>query len=65
MTRAPWSDPPLPWIAASTAAAAVVFDPLASNRTETWKGPKKVFLTASRTASAAETFDPPMKIAVL
>ena len=50
--------------AAMTAAAAVVFAPLASRRIETLNGPKNVCLTAVSTASAFVTFDPPMKMAV-
>ena len=49
---------------ASVAAAAVVLQPLASKSTETRNGPKNVFFTASSTASPADTFEPPMKIAV-
>ena len=61
---APSTDPPDPSSAARTAAAAVVFEPLASNRTETRNGPKKVVCRPpSRTASAAATSDPPTKIA--
>ena len=33
-----------------------MFDPFASNKTDTRNGPKKVFLTASRTASAGRHF---------
>ena len=43
---------PNPSSTARTAAAAVVFEPLGSNRTETRNGPKKVDFTASSTASA-------------
>ena len=46
-----------------TAAEAVVFEPLASKRTETRNGPKKLFVTAPITASAFATSEPPTKIA--
>ena len=47
--------------AATTAAAAVVLAPLASNITETRMGPKNVCVTCSSNASPSCTFVPPMK----
>ena len=52
------------FLAASTAAAAVVFAPFESSMTDTRIGPKKHFCTTARSFSPAATSAPPMKTAV-
>ena len=62
--RRPRTSPPAARTSFTTAAAAVVFEPLGSSMTETRKGPKKALRAATSRRSASGMLEPPMKRAV-
>ena len=62
--RRPLTSPPAARTSFTTAAAAVVFDPLGSSITETRNGPKKASRAATSRCSASGMLVPPMKRAV-